>query len=319
MTSHPTRRRFISISAAAAGFALMPGRRSMAALTDHRWRGVALGAEAELVLHHENADAVKDLVGMCLAEVRRLEQVFSLYSPVSAVSVLNRDGRLDDPPPELLELLAQARTISERTGGAFDITVQPLWRLYADAVAISHVPDKAAIDAARRLVDYRAVEISPTSVAFARPGMAITLNGIAQGYITDAVATLLHRHGMTNVLVNMGEIRALGAHPDGRPWRIELDKQGHDPIHLRDRAVATSAGAGFTFGGDPAMHHLFDPSTGRSPDRWQSVSVIAARATIADALSTAFMSMHRTDASHVAAEFGCQVFAAPIEGALRSL
>ena len=153
------------------------------------------------------------------------------------------------PPLELVALLAEARSYSERTKGAFDITVQPLWRLYADALRASRRRSaagraEAAHASAQALVDYRAVEIEPAEVRFARPGMAITLNGIAQGYITDRVAALLQDAGMGDVLLDIGEVRALGRHPDGRPWHVGLRRAAEPEtiartVTLTDRAVAT--------------------------------------------------------------------------------
>jgi thiamine biosynthesis lipoprotein len=94
----------------------------------------------------------------------------------------------------------------------------------------------------------------------------------------------------------MGEIRAIGARPEGRPWRVGLadpERPGvvTETIDLIDRAVATSAGAGFRFDASGRFTHLFDPATGRSPSRYSTVSVIASTATEADALSTAFSLM----------------------------
>ena len=94
----------------------------------------------------------------------------------------------------------------------------------------------------------------------------------------------------------MGEIRAIGARPEGTPWRVGLadpDRPGvlTETIDLVDRAVATSAGAGFRFDASGRFTHLFDPATGRSPSRYSTVSVMAPTATEADALSTAFSLM----------------------------
>ncbi len=102
--------------------------------------------------------------------------------------------------------------------------------------------------------------------------------------------------GLSTTLVNMGEIRAIGARPEGAPWRVGLadpDRPGvlTETIDLVDRAVATSAGAGFRFDSAGRFTHLFDPATGRSPSRYRTVSVIAPTATEADALSTAFSLM----------------------------
>ncbi|HYD29974.1 MAG TPA: FAD:protein FMN transferase, partial [Azospirillaceae bacterium] len=160
------------------------------------------------------------------------------------------------------------------------------------AGADANGPPETAVVAARRLVDHRAIRLEPDRIAFARRGMAATLNGIAQGYITDRVAERLRAEGMTQVLVDLGEIRALGRHPDGRAWQVGLE----DPrqpggtaltLQVENRAVATSGGYGTRFDGQGRFSHLFDPVTGRCVSYWLSVTVLAADATTADALSTA--------------------------------
>lgn len=281
------RRRFIAI-AAAAGASLLPGRAGAEAAV-HAWRGTALGAAASLRLRHPDRRAAARLVAECLDEVERLERIFSLYRPDSALVALNRDGRLEAPPAELVALLSEARRFSELSAGAFDVTVQPLWRLYAEHFAKPDAdpagPRAEAVAGARALVDYRGVEVAAGGIALARPGMAVTLNGIAQGYITDRVADLLRRAGMVDVLVGMGEIRALGRGAEGRPWRVALGAADGPAVDLADRAVATSSPAGTRF--SPFCHHLFDPASGRSSIWPGSVTVIAGRAAAADALSTA--------------------------------
>ncbi len=94
----------------------------------------------------------------------------------------------------------------------------------------------------------------------------------------------------------MGEIRAIGARPDGAPWRVGLADPDRpaaltETVDLVDRAVATSAGAGFRFDSAGRFTHLFDPATGRSPLHYSTVSVIAPTATESDAFSTAFSLM----------------------------
>ena len=312
MTPTPTRRRFIAIAAAAAGLPLVAtGARAETAHL-HRWTGIALGAAAEIVLHDTDTARAHGLIARCVAEIDRLEDVFSLYRTESAVSRLNREGRLAAPPLELVALLAEARVFSERTEGAFDATVQPLWRLYAAHFARPGADPRgpAAADLARTqaLVDYRAVEIEPSTVRFARPGMAVTLNGIAQGYITDRVAVLLQDAGMGDVLLDIGEVRALGRHPAGRPWRVGL-RHAAEPetvartLALADRAVATSADIASPFDASGRHHHLFDPATGRPAPTTGQVSVIAPRATVADALSTALAVSPPTRAATYAARF----------------
>lgn len=297
-----TRRRFIAISAAAAApLAWAPaglaseGRaikgRPVPAL--HEWRGVALGAQASIRLAHPDAAAARALLQDCVAEIARLERIFSLYQPDSALSRLNAAGTLDGPPLDLVALLDRAAAVSDATDGAFDVTVQPLWRRYAEHFAQPGAdPAGPVLDDVLPLIDWRGVAVAAGRITLARPGMALTLNGIAQGYATDKVAALLRAAGMAQVLVDLGETRALGHHPDGRPWRVGIADPA-DPgriaarLDLADAALATSGGYGTRF--DPAgrFNHLIDPQSGRSAPALRSVSVLARDATTADAASTA--------------------------------
>jgi thiamine biosynthesis lipoprotein len=134
--------------------------------------------------------------------------------------------------------------------------------------------------------------------------MSATLNGIAQGFITDRATEVLRAHGFENVLVNMGEMRAVSGHPGGTPWRIGIA----DPkkpwrhsrtVDLAERAIATSGGYGTTFDRAGRHHHLFDPRTGRSAHHYRSVSVMAPDATTADALSTGLFILAPADVPRV--------------------
>lgn len=281
MTPTPSRRRFLTIAAGACAIAALPGQSRAAEANILRWKGSAMGAEAQVLL--PAADAAR-LLPRIMAEVERLEGVFSLYRADSVLARLNRDGRIDNPPPEMIDLLGRAASMSARSGGAFDVTVQPLWQLYA---AQAGAPSAADVQAALSVVGWRGVTVSDRSVRLARPGMALTLNGIAQGYVTDRVARMLRADGVDRVLIDLGETRALGSHPGGRPWQIGFD--GGGPIALSDGAVATSAGAGTSFDAAGRNTHILDPRSGAAHGQWASVTVEAPTATEADALSTALI------------------------------
>lgn len=307
-----SRRRFIAISAAAGACAL-PTAAWSSTVPPQRWRGIALGAQASLLLHHPDRDEANRLIAASVAEITRLENIFSLYRANSALSKLNRDSRLDHPPLDLVQALAECRSISAATRGAFDVTVQPLWRLYAehfaDQGAASAGPSSQDIAAARALVNYRDISISERRIALARDGMGITLNGFAQGFITDRIAEFLRRAGMKNVLVDIGETRALDEHPDGRSWRLGIRSPSNPndvvrTIAFTDQAIATSGGYGTKFDSAGRHHHLFDPQTGRSTVRYASVTVIASKAATADALSTAFSNMPVNKARRCLHSFG---------------
>jgi thiamine biosynthesis lipoprotein len=304
------RRRTLSLLAAVAGAGLpgLAGAGGSAAATRDlpiwRWQGVALGAQAELVVAHPDLATAKRLVGLALAEVERLETIFSLYRPDSAVTRLNAELEIGGPPLELVDLLTRAQAWSRATGGAFDVTVQPLWALYRDHFARVGAdpegPSPQAVAEAVRKVGYRGLEVSPARVRLARPGMAVTLNGIAQGYITDRVADLLRAEGLDRVLVCLGEVRGLGQPADGRPWRLGLDGPADRPsqtIEIVDQAVATSSPTGLRFDSQGRFHHLLDPLTGRCATGYRSASVVAQRACDADALATALSVAGRPCAS----------------------
>jgi len=305
-----SRRRFISVIAAAAGYCV--ASRASAAEDQIarsellKWQGRALGAETSILISAQPTPAIQKLIRHCVDEIRRLELIFSLYQNDSILMGLNRLANVDHPPSELVDILIESRRFNELTNGSFDPTVQPLWDLYATHFSDPR-PDPmgpAATEIVRRvrLVDFRNVVITPQRIAFAQPGMAITLNGIAQGYITDRVVKILRDAGMSDVLVDIGETAALGEHPEGRPWRVGLANpqdfaRPFLDTELRNEAVATSGGYGMRFDANGRFHHLFDPRTGRSGERYLSVTVVAPRATAADALSTSFSLMAEADIS----------------------
>jgi FAD:protein FMN transferase len=295
-----TRRRMIVIAATAAGSAFLTSGRTAQAGDPVRWHGSALGAQASIEIYHPDRAEAERLVARCVADVRRLEQQFSLYSAGSAISTLNRTGILVAPDADMVALLKASLLFAGITGGAFDPTVQPLWQLYADHFTSerpdSEGPSPQKLTEALAKVGYAGLRVSEDRIALARRGAAITLNGIAQGYATDRVVERLRKAGLSTALVNMGEIRAIGARQEGTPWRVGLADPERpsvvtETIDLVNRAVATSAGAGFRFDASGRFTHLFDPATGRSPSRYSTVSVMAPTATEADALSTAFSLM----------------------------
>jgi thiamine biosynthesis lipoprotein len=260
------------------------------------WRGIAMGNLASIEIRHSDPVRANALLAAAIDELQRLESILSLYRPQSALCVLNREGILRDPPFDLLRVLSEAQRFGGLSQGCFDVTVQPLWTLYADHFSRPgsdpRGPAEDLIRSAIDLVDYKAIEIDPDRIRFARPGMQVTLNGIAQGYITDRIADFFRSEGLDHALVDLGEIYAVGGRDGASPWTAGIENPLNREtiladVPLADAALATSGGYGFKF--DPAgrFHHIFDPSTGACPHRYASVSVVAGNATAADALATA--------------------------------
>lgn len=300
------RRRFIQIVAAGvAGLSLprLAGESLPGGLREYSWNGYLMGAEGGFRLYGDNAQHAQATIDRCFQEIRRLEAIFSLYDSHSTLSGLNREGRLRQPPAELLAVLNACRETYAETEGAFDPTVQPLWRLYADHFAAqpdcAKGPSDEAIAECLDRVGFQHVQLEEREIRFARPGMALTLNGVAQGYITDRVTEILREAGFGNVIVELGETRALGARPGGKPWRIGVleakrrDRMLHEVVELDNQALATSGGYGSPFDQAGRFHHLLDPRTGRPSREHASVSVVAPTALRADALSTGLSILSR--------------------------
>jgi len=282
-----TRRRALTIL---AGATLLPSTGARASTTIGTWSGIALGAEARIVLDHADTDR---LIASAVSEIRRLEGMFSLYQPDSQLSRLNNDGVLPDPGFEMIELLSICADLHARTKGAFDPTVQTLWRLYAQAISQGSSPSPEDLKVAMDRTGWQYVRFSPHEVSLARSGMGLTLNGVAQGYIADRITRLFRDRGVRNVVVNTGEISALGHAPDGGPWNVTLANSDAPQVPLSNAAIATSAPLGTTFDTDGRVGHILDPRTGLAGGQWSQVSVVSNSAARADGLSTAFCLMDK--------------------------
>jgi FAD:protein FMN transferase len=295
-----TRRRALFIGAVLLAGASLPSALLAApAATPVRWRGQALGAHAEIELVATSEAEAKPVLAAVEAEIARLEGIFSLYRQDSALARLNRDGVLAGPPPELLEVLALSRAIHRQTGGLFDPTVQPLFAFYADWFTKphrAHLPDAKQLAPVLARMGMDKVTFDDAQISFARPGMALTLNGIAQGYITDRVAALLKSHGYGNMLLDIGEIQAIGQGRDGTGWRVGIRKgvsgsEFAERLTLSDQAVATSMMLGTTFDSQGRAGHILHPLKGLTKDYNPRASVIHPSAAFADAMSTAVILM----------------------------
>ncbi len=151
------------------------------------------------------------------------------------------------------------------------------------------------------------MQVDADRVEFVKPGMQITLNGLAQGYAADLALAALRARGIEHALVDMGEFAAAGVRLDRKPWAVGVeDPRNRDSLaaalQLAGRCVATSGDYASWFTPDFVHHHIFDPATGESPQELSSVTVVAPSAVLADGLSTAFMVMGARKAHAMAAK-----------------
>lgn len=255
---------------------------------------LAFGTTVSVTVFHADCQEAELGIAQALAAVCRVDRLMSIYNPDSQVFRLNRDGVLRDPDPHLLAVLAQARALSVLSKGAFDISVQPLWRVFREATGANGRPGRAEHLKASARIGWERVTASPERVVFQKAGMAITLNGLAQGYGADLAMAVLRTHGIDNALVDAGEFCAHGSKPGAQPWALGI-ADPREPgklattLQLDGRSVATSGDYESAFTSDFVHHHIFDPKTGESPQELASVTVLAPSGMLADGLSTTFM------------------------------
>jgi len=235
--------------------------------------------------------------------LERVNRQMSPWRPDSELSRFNAAATTGwfEVSPDTRAVVDEALRVARLTGGAFDLTVGRLvdaWGFGPPAPA--GPPDARRVGRLLGHVDHTAVTTrdAPAALAKRDPAVAIDLCGIAKGFGLDRVGAVLDRCGVSRYLVEIGgELRARGERPGGGPWRAGIERPVDGPapvlrvVRLADRAVATSGDYRRCFERDGVRYaHVIDPRTGRPvTSAPASVSVIAATAMQADALSTALM------------------------------
>jgi FAD:protein FMN transferase len=255
---------------------------------------IRMGTYVTITAIDESRARAEEAIERAVREMDRLVAILSRHDPSTPLSHLNRFGKLGDAPPELIAVFRRSLWVHRVSGGAFDVTVEPVLDLFSeDGTHGVAMPSEAAVGAALAHVGSSKLEVGERHVHYREPGVGVTLDGIAKGYIVDQMSEMLSSQGIESHLVNAGgDIRVRGGRSDGRPWNIAVEdpqKKKRYPamIELTNGAVATSGSYEVYFDRQRVHHHIIDPANGTSPVQSQSVSVISTSATDADALATA--------------------------------
>ncbi len=276
-------------------------------MTDERWvvvgdHGRELGTsyEVELLIRPGEEAQAQRALAAARECCHQFDASLSEWRDDSDISWLNQQACRQPVPVNepVARLLTGALHVAQATGGAFDFTWAPLGALWDQAEQRGYAPDDAELAEARGHIGYRKVVLEGGMVRFATPGTRLGVASFAKGWIIDAIFHGLRRAGFAHVIVNIGgDLRSTGDDGQGAPqvFRI-LDP--YQPTRVAaelgvvEGSIATS---GNYFRrriiGGQAYGHLFDPATGRPPDFDGSVTVLAADAAMADALSTALFVM----------------------------
>ncbi|XXY54674.1 FAD:protein FMN transferase [Sorangium sp. So ce269] len=245
--------------------------------------------------------AIRGRLDKAIAEIRRLEGLMTTWRPESELSRVNAAaGRSAvEVSPESLEVIEKSLWISERSGGVFDITFEAMHGLWKfDEDIDDNVPPKDDVERARGLIDYRqiAIDRARRTVMLARPGMRMSLGGIAKGYAVDAAARVLRGEGLGSFFVQAGgDLYIAGKKPDGSRWRAGIrDPRGKDAsdyfamVEVEDHAFSTAGDYERSFIKEGRRyHHIIDPRTGFPASESRSVTVWARDALTADAVDDA--------------------------------
>ena len=243
-------------------------------------------------------DGADKAIDGTFSEISKLEKLFNFFSPDSEISKINKNAGISEVKvsPDILDLLEKAMYVSKETGGAFDVTIGPVERLYDFHKKIK--PEEDEIRRNLPLVNYRDLIIhrNRLTVFLRKKGMLIDPGGIAKGYAADKAAEVLKEQGIRSGIVAVaGEIRTFGTKPDGKPWRIGIKNpraRDHEDdimatIELSDMAISTSGDYERFFIADgKRYHHLLNPRTGHSARECKCVSVIANKGVFTDAFAT---------------------------------
>lgn len=249
----------------------------------------AMGSTYTIVAYGQDEARLRAAVEDASEEARRLDHLLSNYIPSSEWSQVNREAS-NQPvrvSTELFQLLAACVEYSRESGGAFDITVGPLMKVWGFYKGTGHLPHRAEIRGAMAKVGYQNILLDPAAhtVRFAKEGVEIDPGGIGKGYAVDKMVEILKEDGVKSALVSASgsSIYGLGAPPDELGWKIKI----RDPkdasktaaeVVLKDNSLSTSGNYEKFFFAEGKMYsHIMDPTTGYPSEGMLSVSVVSPR------------------------------------------
>lgn len=247
------------------------------------------------------------------AAIREVETRCNIFNPESELSRLNASAFQQEfvCSPLLWEVLCEAKRFYEYSGGAFDVTVKPLMKLWGFHRKRSTLPTAAEIEETRKKVGFDKIRLNPEkrSVRFLCDGIGIDLGGIAKGFALDKAAETLRQCGIGNAVINLGgNIRCMT--PSGRKDRIIGIR---DPVHtekvleripMRNNCIATSGDyERYVIIEGKHYTHIIDTKTGCPVSDMLSVTIITPRGVDSDALSTSIFIRGESFAEKVCREF----------------
>lgn len=240
---------------------------------------------------------LQDALALC----DKYEKIFSRTRTDSEIYLLN-EGKLPQEDgyyilsEECAELIGKGLYYSELSGGAFDITIEPLSSLWDFTSGEKQIPDPQTLVEAQKHVGYEKVELKGNKIRFQEDGMGLELGAIAKGYIADKIKEFLISEGIESAVIDLGgNVLCIGARPDGEAFRVGIQKPFADrnetvaTAGIRDRSVVSSGIYERYFEKDGKLyHHILNPKSGYPYENGlTAVTILSDESVDGDGLSTA--------------------------------
>jgi len=255
-----------------------------------------MASHCEVRVYAPDEVAARTWSDAAIAEVRRIETKYSRYRDDSVTTAINRaaGGAAISVDSETASLLDFAAELHAQSDGVFDLTSGVLRRAWD--FKTGRVPSQATLDQLLPRVGWSNVQWHSPELRL-RADMEIDFGGIGKEYAADRAAAIVVELGGQHGLVNLGgDVRVIGSHADGSPWRLAVQDPRGEPgatiayLNVPHGAMATSGDYERYFEHEGRRYsHLLDPRTGWPVEHWRSVSVVAPLAIAAGACATVVM------------------------------
>lgn len=260
-----------------------------------------MGTLVELTVVAASEAGADEAMNAGFAEVRRLENLLSVYKETSEYSKINQMAGIApvSVSPETLELVQKGLEAGKMTEGGFDIAIGPAVKLWGVTEA-QHIPTQNELIRIKPLTDSDKVIVDPSrrTVFLKEKGMQIDSGGNGKGFAADKVKIILENFGIHSGIVALaGDLKVFGKKPNGERWRVGIRHPRKKEevlafLDLTDKAISTAGDYERFFIKDGVIyHHLLDPNTLQPARECQSVTLVADEGIVADSLDTGIFVM----------------------------
>ncbi|RZM30151.1 MAG: FAD:protein FMN transferase [Pedobacter sp.] len=259
-----------------------------------------MGSVFEITLVDKDTTSANKNIDLVIAEITRIENLISEWNPATQISVVNSNAGIKPVKvdPEVFNLTKRAIYYSQLSGGAFDISIAAMDKIWKFDGSMTMMPEETAIKKSVENVGYENIILDSinTTIYLAKAGMKIGFGSIGKGYAADRGRALMQAAGIQSGIVNAsGDLSTWGQQPNGKPWTIGINNpfKSHKIIKIlkmRESAVATSGSyEKYAEINDRHYSHIINPKTGYPSTGLTSVTIYGPTAEFSNFLSTSLM------------------------------